>query len=130
MESSESRCQVFHVCATQVRRQHTMLYSFLCPNGTIFNQNTQVCDWWFNVECDSVTSLKKDSFGSFRQTTLSPLISKASSNSNKIETIYSAIKAANEKFESENPRKVPFDKVLSSRQHNRQRERRKFPKII
>merc|ERR1711887_340689 len=23
-------------------------YSFLCPNGTIFNQNYFICDWWFN----------------------------------------------------------------------------------
>merc|ERR1711881_630671 len=23
-------------------------YSFLCPNGTLFNQNYFICDWWFN----------------------------------------------------------------------------------
>ena len=27
------------------------LYSFLCPNGTLFNQQYFVCDWWFNVDC-------------------------------------------------------------------------------
>merc|ERR1719312_1650397 len=26
-------------------------YSFLCPNGTIFNQNYFICDWWFNFDC-------------------------------------------------------------------------------
>lgn len=25
--------------------------SFLCPNGTVFNQKVFVCDWWFNVDC-------------------------------------------------------------------------------
>lgn len=24
---------------------------FLCPNGTLFNQESRVCEWWFNVEC-------------------------------------------------------------------------------
>lgn len=51
--SPASRCQVFHVCGQ--RRSVTNLntfYSFLCPNGTIFNQQYFVCDWWFNVDCD------------------------------------------------------------------------------
>ena len=25
--------------------------SFLCPNGTLFNQKYFVCDWWYNVDC-------------------------------------------------------------------------------
>jgi hypothetical protein len=24
---------------------------FLCPNGTIFNQQYFVCDWWYNIDC-------------------------------------------------------------------------------
>ena len=32
-------------------------YSFLCPNGTIFNQEYFICDWWFNVNCDRAESL-------------------------------------------------------------------------
>ncbi|XP_023325904.1 uncharacterized protein LOC111699454 [Eurytemora carolleeae] len=28
-------------------------YSFLCPNGTIFNQQYFICDWWFNVDCST-----------------------------------------------------------------------------
>ena len=28
------------------------MYSFLCPNGTLFSQQYLVCDWWFNVDCD------------------------------------------------------------------------------
>ena len=25
--------------------------AFLCPNGTIFNQQYFVCDWWYNIDC-------------------------------------------------------------------------------
>ena len=31
--------------------------SFLCPNGTLFNQRLFVCDWWFNVDCEGSTDL-------------------------------------------------------------------------
>ncbi|KAI1278833.1 hypothetical protein HDE_14207 [Halotydeus destructor] len=41
----EAGCQVWHMC--QGYRKH----SFLCPNGTIFNENAGVCDWWYNVDC-------------------------------------------------------------------------------
>ncbi|XP_037797062.1 U-scoloptoxin(01)-Er1a-like [Penaeus monodon] len=43
-----ARCQVFHICQFDGR-----LDSFLCPNGTIFNQQYFVCDWWFNFDCTS-----------------------------------------------------------------------------
>lgn len=38
--------QVFHVCQSTLAKD-----SFLCPNGTIFNQKVRVCDWWHNVQC-------------------------------------------------------------------------------
>ncbi|XP_066981877.1 protein P200-like [Macrobrachium rosenbergii] len=41
----ETGCQVFHVCNNRGDR------TFLCPNGTIFNQEHFTCQWWFNVEC-------------------------------------------------------------------------------
>ncbi|XP_047470479.1 flocculation protein FLO11-like [Penaeus chinensis] len=41
----EADCQVFHVCWGRRRA------SFLCPIGTIFNQQVLVCDWWYNVDC-------------------------------------------------------------------------------
>merc|ERR1719320_1707044 len=44
--ADEAGCQVFHICQEDFR-----LDSFLCPNGTIFNQQYFVCDWWFNVDC-------------------------------------------------------------------------------
>ncbi|XP_068241166.1 uncharacterized protein [Palaemon carinicauda] len=42
----EAECQVWHICEAD-GRQH----SFLCPNGTIFNQELLTCDWWYNVHC-------------------------------------------------------------------------------
>ena len=40
----------FHICAGEEELQ---IFSFLCPNGTLFNQQYFVCDWWFNVDCDN-----------------------------------------------------------------------------
>jgi hypothetical protein len=33
-------------------------YSFLCPNGTLFNQVYFICDWWFNVDCSQVVKIE------------------------------------------------------------------------
>ena len=30
--------------------------SFLCPNGTLFNQENFVCEYWFNVDCSQAES--------------------------------------------------------------------------
>ena len=46
----EAECQVFHICGNDGSGGLTK-YSFLCPNGTLFNQQYFVCDWWFNVDC-------------------------------------------------------------------------------
>ena len=37
---------MFHVC-----EENSYFKSFLCPNGTIFNQKYLVCDWWYKVNC-------------------------------------------------------------------------------
>lgn len=37
--------QVFHICEGGKK------ISFLCPNGTIFQQTELICDWWFKVNC-------------------------------------------------------------------------------
>ncbi|XP_035906270.1 U-scoloptoxin(01)-Er1a-like [Anopheles stephensi] len=42
----ETRCQVWHWCLPT-----GYMFSFLCPNGTVFNQAYRVCDWWTNVNC-------------------------------------------------------------------------------
>merc|ERR1712123_102071 len=46
----ESDCQTFHICADD-GNDGLLKYSFLCPNGTLFNQEYFICDWWFNVDC-------------------------------------------------------------------------------
>ena len=46
----EAECQVFHICGNDGNGGRTK-YSFLCPNGTLFQQQYFVCDWWFNVDC-------------------------------------------------------------------------------
>merc|ERR1712066_116313 len=58
----EADCQTFHVCANLGDGDLTK-YSLLCPNGTLFNQQYFICDWWFNVDCslsESLYSLNED----------------------------------------------------------------------
>lgn len=43
----EAQCQAFHICQRGNRQD-----SFVCPIGTLFNQEFLVCDWWYNVNCD------------------------------------------------------------------------------
>lgn len=38
--------QIFYVCYGDESG-----VPMLCPNGTLFNEQIQVCDWWFNVVC-------------------------------------------------------------------------------
>merc|ERR1719309_1721008 len=52
----EAECQAFHICASDGNGGLTK-YSFLCPNGTLFNQRYFVCDWWFNVDCSQAEQL-------------------------------------------------------------------------
>ncbi|XP_014097586.2 nuclear pore complex protein Nup214 [Bactrocera oleae] len=47
----EAQCQVFHICALN------RTYSFICPNGTIFSQETLVCVWWNQFECATAPAL-------------------------------------------------------------------------
>ena len=43
---------MFHVCGRRGEK-----YSFLCPAGTIFNQNYLTCDFWYNSDCSQAESL-------------------------------------------------------------------------
>jgi len=52
----EAECQAFHIC-TEDGLGGLSLNSFLCPNGTIFNQNYFICDWWFNFDCAEAEDL-------------------------------------------------------------------------
>lgn len=60
----EQRCQAYHVC---LQDSELNLYpvSFLCPNGTVFNQAVFVCDWWFNVDCSASQRLYAGVEGAF-----------------------------------------------------------------
>merc|ERR1711936_773858 len=58
----DTECQAFHVC-TADGQGGLAKYSFLCPNGTIFNQGYFICDWWFNFDCaeaEGLYSLNED----------------------------------------------------------------------
>jgi len=52
----EAECQAFHIC-TADGQGGLAKYSFLCPNGTILNQNYFICDWWFNFDCSEAEAL-------------------------------------------------------------------------
>ncbi|XP_055334778.1 uncharacterized protein LOC129585899 [Paramacrobiotus metropolitanus] len=47
---TETDCQVYHRC----EQRNEYMYSYLCPNQTLFNQILLVCDWWYNVDCSKV----------------------------------------------------------------------------
>ncbi|KAI1278813.1 hypothetical protein HDE_14202 [Halotydeus destructor] len=50
---TETGCQVYHVC------EHGKKISFLCNNGTLFNQKVFTCDWWYQVSCDESANFYK-----------------------------------------------------------------------
>merc|ERR1712061_176670 len=52
----EAEGQAFHIC-TADGAGGLAKYSFLCPNGTLFNQNYFICDWWFNFDCSTAEEL-------------------------------------------------------------------------
>lgn len=43
----EAECQTYHRCGDS----DEPILTLLCPNGTLYNQQYFVCDWWFNVDC-------------------------------------------------------------------------------
>ncbi|KYB26600.1 cuticular protein analogous to peritrophins 1-D precursor [Tribolium castaneum] len=43
----ETGCQAYHRC------EYNSAASFLCTNGTLFNEQFQVCDQFYNVRCGS-----------------------------------------------------------------------------
>ncbi|KAI5636090.1 chitin binding peritrophin-A domain-containing protein [Phthorimaea operculella] len=62
----ETNCQAFRVCTSGSTYG---FQSFLCPNGTLFNQAVVVCDWWMNVNCQKsgdFISSNNDKFGNLR----------------------------------------------------------------
>merc|ERR1719193_2687527 len=55
----EAECQAFHIC-TADGQGGLAKYSFLCPNGTILNQNYLICDWWFNFDCTEAEAIAEE----------------------------------------------------------------------
>merc|ERR1711935_694960 len=51
----ETGCQVHHKCSGGAAGRVFLKYSSLCPNGTLFDQVLQTCDWWYVVACPSET---------------------------------------------------------------------------
>ncbi|GLV39371.1 uncharacterized protein CBL_13248 [Carabus blaptoides fortunei] len=49
----ETGCQAYHICHDG--REGKQGASFLCTNGTLFNQKEFSCDWWYNVNCAEAT---------------------------------------------------------------------------
>ena len=103
----EAECQPFHVCSVDSNTGGLVKYSFLCPNGTIFNQESEevtlicssfyyfrfqqnfVCEYWFNVDCASSESFYglNDNIGEVPESSLSSSASSpAASNSNLYES--------------------------------------------
>ncbi|VEN36481.1 unnamed protein product [Callosobruchus maculatus] len=57
----ETDCQVFHICEEERK------ISFLCPNGTIFQQSELICEWWFKVNCTNSPQLYEGSAEHLRE---------------------------------------------------------------
>ncbi|XP_029052307.2 uncharacterized protein DDB_G0283357-like isoform X2 [Osmia bicornis bicornis] len=50
---AETDCQVFHVCVSVSGTVQD--YKFLCPNDTAFDQESQTCADWYDVDCEAAT---------------------------------------------------------------------------
>ncbi|XP_046744125.1 homeobox protein 2-like isoform X2 [Diprion similis] len=49
----ETDCQLFHVCVSVAGSVQD--YRFLCPNDTAFDQESQTCADWYDVDCEAAT---------------------------------------------------------------------------
>ncbi|XP_065211232.1 probable serine/threonine-protein kinase clkA [Planococcus citri] len=58
----ETDCQMFHVCVN-VPGVGIQDFRFLCPNDTTFDQEHQICDDWYNIDCELA---QYDSFDLYR----------------------------------------------------------------
>jgi len=62
----ETQCQQYSVCLQDpIDPSNLYPVNFLCPNGTIFNQQLFNCDWWFNVDCEASSGLYGLAEGAF-----------------------------------------------------------------
>lgn len=61
----EMGCQAYHVCLLDPLSGSMYPTSFLCPNGTLFQQQIFNCDWWYNVDCAAAEGLYGLAEGAF-----------------------------------------------------------------
>ncbi|KAL1495038.1 hypothetical protein ABEB36_010523 [Hypothenemus hampei] len=62
----DTQCQMFHVCV-KVAGIGVQDFRFLCPNGTAFDQDHQICADWEDVDCDATTLYySSDNFDLYR----------------------------------------------------------------
>ncbi|KAI8420267.1 hypothetical protein MSG28_008805 [Choristoneura fumiferana] len=69
----ETNCQAFRVCTAGSTYG---FQSFLCPNGTLFNQAVFVCDWWMNVNCGTSQQFFNNNSDKFGNLKLGPQLMK------------------------------------------------------
>ncbi|XP_023024810.2 cuticular protein analogous to peritrophins 1-I isoform X3 [Leptinotarsa decemlineata] len=63
---ADTQCQMFHVCV-KVAGVGVQDFRFLCPNGTAFDQDHQICADWEDIDCDSATLYySSDNFDLYR----------------------------------------------------------------
>lgn len=70
----ETSCQMFHVC-TVGQNEEPMDIKFLCLNGTVFDQETRVCERVDEVDCtksEKFYSLNLELYGSTSPATIQP----------------------------------------------------------
>ncbi|XP_013136945.1 PREDICTED: uncharacterized protein LOC106102083 [Papilio polytes] len=70
---TDTNCQVFRVCTVGATYG---FQSFLCPNGTLFNQAVFVCDWWMNVNCKNSEEVLRNKNDQFENLKLGPQLMK------------------------------------------------------
>ncbi|XP_045475315.1 GATA zinc finger domain-containing protein 14-like isoform X2 [Harmonia axyridis] len=62
----DAQCQMFHICV-KVAGVGVQDFRFLCPNGTAFDQDHQICAEWEDVDCDASTLYySSDNFDLYR----------------------------------------------------------------
>ncbi|XP_066253370.1 DNA-directed RNA polymerase II subunit RPB1-like [Euwallacea similis] len=62
----DTQCQMFHICV-KVSGIGIQDFRFLCPNGTAFDQDHQICAEWEDVDCDASTLYySSDNFDLYR----------------------------------------------------------------
>ncbi|XP_044755211.1 GATA zinc finger domain-containing protein 14-like [Coccinella septempunctata] len=62
----DAQCQMFHICV-KVAGVGVQDFRFLCPNGTAFDQDHQICAEWEDVDCDATTLYySSDNFDLYR----------------------------------------------------------------